>query len=339
MVADENSNSDKLKRICKYCKKNVSKGMNCAKCESSYHNSCAQRVKNCCDQEILENIVEISDDVVLTLDKSDHKQSDTEEIKLLRQLIVSKDVIISDKQCIIDLLHEKISFLEQKLSSNHHLKTQYPTTSNNQGRQVSQQVHTTKKDPPEKHQISNNPHFNYNKKSPNKLSTQDTKNESSKGVSNIQGEPVIGNKQASLEIMKVQTERICDEYINLADDNMKSPEQPWQTVTYKKDAKHTIIPSSSRTYGRGQPSKLMVVAPTRNWIWIGGLNECTTVDNVKEYTKEKFVDKDVCCFDLKSKFRKKCFKIGSTDLSMDELLDPDNWPDKLFIRPFHHQSS
>ncbi|XP_045474945.1 uncharacterized protein LOC123680871 [Harmonia axyridis] len=79
--------------------------------------------------------------------------------------------------------------------------------------------------------------------------------------------------------------------------------------------------------GTGDQNDLLQPAPKgRNWIWLGGLHSNTTVENIKAYTGMKWPDRDVLCFDLKSKSPKKSFKVGMIDISQEELLQPESWP-------------
>lgn len=83
------------KKSCRYCEKNVNSGVVCAKCDSSFHSSCAQRVKTCCEENIWE--------------KSQTENRLAAENELLKQ-------IIQDKTQIINLLEEKIVILEEKIN-------------------------------------------------------------------------------------------------------------------------------------------------------------------------------------------------------------------------------
>lgn len=90
--------------------------------------------------------------------------------------------------------------------------------------------------------------------------------------------------------------------------------------------------------GKGRPSNLMQPAPRgRNWIWLGGLQSDTTAENIKTYAEEKWPNKDLLCFDLKSRSPKRSFKFGSSDLSVEELLDPESWPAGIGIRLFRNE--
>lgn len=93
-------------------------------------------------------------------------------------------------------------------------------------------------------------------------------------------------------------------------------------------------PPVERIYGNGELSDLLIAAPERKWVWIGGLKETITLENVKQYIRDKFPNKEIDCYDLKSRYRKKCFKVGSMDVPLEDLMDPDNWPKSIIIRPF-----
>lgn len=88
------------------------------------------------------------------------------------------------------------------------------------------------------------------------------------------------------------------------------------------------------TKGLGGVSDLLRPAPKgRSWIWLGGLSKATTMDNVLAYLRGHFSNSDILVFDLKSKF-KKSFKVGSSDISMQDLLNPELWPDGVLVKPF-----
>lgn len=87
--------------------------------------------------------------------------------------------------------------------------------------------------------------------------------------------------------------------------------------------------------GSGGNSDFLKPAPRgRVWIWVGGLDRSTVSDNVLNHLKSSFSNDDLLVYDLKSKSKKKSFKVGSRDLSEDELLDPKLWPDGVVVRPF-----
>lgn len=86
--------------------------------------------------------------------------------------------------------------------------------------------------------------------------------------------------------------------------------------------------------GSGGASDVLKPAPKgRNWIWVGGLAKDTTVDDIGLHLKDHFGAHEILTYDLKSKF-KKSFKVGSADLSVQELLNPKLWPDGILVKPF-----
>lgn len=90
--------------------------------------------------------------------------------------------------------------------------------------------------------------------------------------------------------------------------------------------------------GKGRPNNLLQPAPRgRNWIWLGGLQSDTTTENIKTYAEEKWPNKDILCFDLKSRGPKKAFKFGSSDLSLEELLHLESWPAGIGVRLFRNE--
>lgn len=109
-----------------------------------------------------------------------------------------------------------------------------------------------------------------------------------------------------------------------------------QSVKIKKGkSTHT---NTHQMKGSGSPNCLLEAAPVNNWIWIGGLKNSTTLDNVKSYVALKFPNKLVHCYDLRCKGSRKAFKIGSADISMEEMCRPENWTPNAIIMPFQFLS-
>ena len=96
MAASESEVSVSVKKICKYCNKNVTLGLTCETCDVTYHHSCAQRVKTCCDHPLQEKSK-------LTSHYNTYTEQTflKEENALLRQIIKDKDTIIMDKETLI----------------------------------------------------------------------------------------------------------------------------------------------------------------------------------------------------------------------------------------------
>lgn len=87
--------------------------------------------------------------------------------------------------------------------------------------------------------------------------------------------------------------------------------------------------------GSGKASDILKVAPKgRNWVWVGNFARTTTSEQILQHLSAAHPQKDFLAFDLKSKSNKKSFKVGSSDMSVEELQSPGLWPDGLLIRPF-----
>lgn len=331
MAANENSTSGTIKRTCNYCKKPVNTGVCCDTCHTIYHNSCAKKAKLCCETTPATKY-QAPDPDLETLSEISYLK---EENKLLRQIIMDKDTIISDKDMLIALLNEKFTLFE----NGSHSRSKQPPI--NQPESFTS-VHSnllqlnkhTKKEETNIEQASLKV-VNKGKKS-SKNATKETIL-----IQDIQQRNTTLKNSPDFQQLSEQTLGKCDEIIHLNDDVGGSHHNSFSenhSKFLRKDKKINSSPSLPiKSYGTGQASTLLTVAPKRNWIWIGGLDQRTTLENVKQYVKDIFPGKNIDCFDLKSKFKKKCFKIGCFDLSMDDLLDPKNWPSKLSIRPFRHQ--
>lgn len=115
-------------------------------------------------------------------------------------------------------------------------------------------------------------------------------------------------------------------------------------LAHTKEAKEHPKPSSylgkpltrdPAVRGKGKPDVNIKPAPKgRKWIWIGGLSRETSALNILSYAKERWPDSDLLCFDLKSKSSKKSFEVGSINLELEELLNPEAWPENILFRPF-----
>lgn len=122
--------------------------------------------------------------------------------------------------------------------------------------------------------------------------------------------------------------------INSVVDCEQIEEEPSTVATNAKKKRNNFVK------GTGTPNNLLKPAPKgRNWIWIGGLQSDTTAENIQSYAEKQWPNKDILCFDLKSKTPKKSFKFGSSDLSLEELLQPGAWPDGVRVRLFRNLQS
>lgn len=331
MSTNDNSTHDTTKKTCNYCKKSVNTGLCCDICHCIYHNSCAKKAKLCCES-VPTTKYQVSD---LDLESLSEISYLKEENKLLRQIIMDKDTIISDKDMLIVLLNEKITLIE----NNSHSASKQPLTNQPESFTPvhSNLFHLHKHTKNEEDNNEQAPLKVVNKR---KKSSEKTNNETILSQE-IHQRNTTFNNSSNFQQLKEQTLEKCEKIIHLNDDvgqshqNSTSKNRSKFLRNDKKTNGSPLLPIKS--YGTGQANTLLTVAPKRNWIWIGGLDQRTTLDNVKQYVNDTFPGKNIDCFDLKSKYKKKCFKIGCFDLSTDDLLDPKNWPNNLSIRPFRYQ--
>lgn len=307
--------------LCNNCNKSALKFACCDKCKKLLCKNCAElqetewrcvilakrKMKYFCDDcddnlDMNEsNITEqsIKEDQELVEDGNCICKHLQKENKLLHNTINDKNVIINDKEKIIVVLEEKISDLKVKQNAG----VRKPELSD---------ITTEKEDATKD---------NRSKKSLNNECSPD----------DLTMKPV-GNYAEALQKNKQNSSRD-------ASGELTVDENESDAKTYKKKPKKTTNKVSQKIYGQGQLNDLLVAAPVRNWIWLGGLSESITFENVQEYIKLKFPGRDVSCYDLKSKYRKKCFKVGSSEMQLEDLLDPEVWPAKVILRPFQQSSS
>lgn len=118
--------------------------------------------------------------------------------------------------------------------------------------------------------------------------------------------------------------------------NVLQPRLPASPRNTRVPSRNLNTAPSASKKGCGGGSDLLKPAPKgRSWIWLGNLAKSTSAEMVSEHFKSIHPNKDVLVFDLKSKSSKKSFKVGSSDLTLETLQSPSNWPDGLLIRPFH----
>lgn len=110
---------------------------------------------------------------------------------------------------------------------------------------------------------------------------------------------------------------------------------PSASTGKERAANSSKMPKPTLKKGSGGSSSTLKAAPKgRNWVWVGNLAKSTTPDQIVSHLLKLRPQTDFLAFDLKSKSLKKSFKVGSGDLSIDDLQSPDLWPDGVLIRPF-----
>ncbi|CAG9818936.1 unnamed protein product [Phaedon cochleariae] len=296
MAASGCGESNKLKKLCKYCKNNVLTGPSCVKCNVPFHNSCAKRVKVCCDMPLIENTQPEHSDASLT-----EEAYLREENKLLKQIVTDKDTIINDKDSIISLLHDKITLLEEKLCRNNN-KNDVFSLSSKQNPSVNEAKNALSKTcsvESTKDNLANervNKNTNLLKDIPSEINRRDRSME-------LQVDSCIKSGEISKEIMKIQTLQKCEELINLVDSRpgtarldgeqphfsgendaaVPSKEEKWNLVQKKNKHKKRAVGQAD---AENQNQKFKGQCP-KVWMFLNRVNQDVNSEDIEEYLKTK----------------------------------------------------
>lgn len=316
MAESESEQSDRVKKVCKYCKKNMTNGLICKKCSAAYHNSCAIRVKTCCEQLIQE---------VSTAEQSNNPQNTVEQYLreeniLLKQIIKDKDTIINDKEFIISLLNHKLSSLEENLKSIPEKKSQ-----------------------------------NMNKNTQLKNTNHKTDNTVSVTTKQKLNDKTLPRKHTNLEILQSNQENIMKELINLNDNNdnpsktaignsEQGKEEPFQPVISRRkrardqkvcgEAEISKDDEVSGFVGRELPEKKI-------WLFVARVKDHVTEDMVQNYIQKKTEAESTSNIYVKEidTFNKtkdnRCFKVGLKYDLLEVAYTNTFWPRGVVVYRFN----
>lgn len=307
MATSESEVSVTVKKTCKYCKKNVTVGLTCELCEVTYHHSCAQRVKTCCDLSLQE--------------KSKLPHSDTyteqtflkEENTLLRQIIKDKDAIIMDKETVIALLNNQIINLEEQLK----------LTKEDRKKQDNKNIVP----PTLTKNIDDNKNTDKTKKTPTKQ--QNNRN----------------RKQINLETLQNKQTSIMNHIINLNNDESSkgTPKQEisFKTASYKKKNRNTKIQIGEADVSREDETNGFLGregVQKKVWLFIGRVKDHVTEEIVKKYLEKKTdSNNDIHVKEIDT-YRKiadnKCFKVGLNFDLKDVVYTNSFWPRGVAVNRF-----
>lgn len=125
---------------------------------------------------------------------------------------------------------------------------------------------------------------------------------------------------------------------NIVTQGNKASKDPPTASNYKQpksDMRNSSVAPVPMQKGTGKISDLLKPAPKgRSWLWVGNLARDVSAEQIIGHVSQSFPGKDIMAFDLKSKSRKKSFKVGSNDIPLEDLQCPQLWPEGLLIRPF-----
>lgn len=311
-----------VKRNCKYCDKNVTKkAVQCAKCDLIFHPSCANRVKLCCDTELTlkPSSCEVSEDDGIHKETAEERFL-REENKLLKQQIKDKNTIISDKEYIIKILHEKIAAIEQTAKNNNKVK----------------QNSINSKEDTTKNETTKNVNSARNMNAIQKQSAS-----TSKEVSNE------NNTQELYSQTREKQQIIMEEVINLAISPKNYGQKSKQTTITNEigDTEKGFIKVSRKSQRRkfGYVGKSDEEANTdfsgsaqtskerKLWIFLKKVKDTANVDIIKKYLSEKLgtSTEDVSVRKVDTYHVTKdnnCYLIGVPIAHRQVVYDVDTWP-------------
>ena len=317
MAENESDFSEKAKKVCKYCKKNVANGLVCKRCGAPYHNSCGSRIKTCCEQLLQEVPIVDSPNQIIT-----EEVYLREENLLLRGIIKDKDTIITDKESIISLLNNKILYLQEQLKT----ITEEKTVNINKNKQQSKSKNIT-----------------------DKIDLVEP-------VTTKQKLNVITSKtQTNAEMIQSRQENIMKELINLNDANYDCPSKSVASSPQQKEEPFkTVIPKKKRyrepkICGEGQISKDDEIngfvgrePPQKKiWLFVTKVKDHVTKETVQKYIQNKIKSENMSNIYVGEidTFRKvqdnKCFKVGLSYEHLEIAYTSAFWPKGVEVYRFN----
>lgn len=337
MATSESEVSVIVKKTCKYCKKNVTTGLTCELCDATYHHSCAQRIKTCCDQTLQEKA------------KLPHNDTYTEqtflkeENTLLKQIIKDKDTIIKDKETLIVLLNNRILNLEEQLklgkedSKKQNKNTMPPILAKN----IDDNCNTdkTKKIPTKQQNNENKKQTNletlqnkqtstrnYTKEESNTAELQKKQLEIMQNIINLENlerkndqNLIKNNESATSAINNSNAKKMS---VKQADE--KNKDQP----TYSDVSKRRKIKTALQ-FGDGGADEDFEGVQKRIWIFVSRVKLQVTAEKIKNYLISKPLMKDRTVVVEELQLRRtgtKAFKVGLDYALKDDAYSPNFWP-------------
>jgi hypothetical protein len=113
----------------------------------------------------------------------------------------------------------------------------------------------------------------------------------------------------------------------------------WIEVKSPKDKlKVKLLNRKKNNFGKKQGTNI-AAAEQRLFFYLGNFMKDTTVDDLKEYIENFLEDNIISIEELKSsevraEYKKKSFKVVTSDKHRDAMYNMENWPSKIFVRKF-----
>lgn len=289
---------------CKRCRKEAKTGLRCVVCGNISHKSCLSSLKNILYLDEL-NINCCSDTSEATTSAPSAPECTIDEIRIkyLEELLVQKDLIISNQEIAIKALQGQVNLISKELST-HKIDQRTPKINVNNSSPVPNLVNNNK--------ISEPPRFN---RSPVNMN-------SNSGINSHKFTPA----GVSSAIHEANTTSKCNDIINL--NNTPSSNNRHYTPNLKP--KNLLIGTLSDNNQNLKAAKLEKLKYFHSTNW----KPATTVVEVKEYLKN--IDPPVEVVQLNSRFPEKysSFKIAAPDSVVHEVLRAEIWPQGIYLNEF-----
>lgn len=311
---------------CKKCKNNVSNGLKCITCGVLFHPSCAKLINkikiinssqvNCCaTNSEFEGSDKLSPGVDLAHDQ-------TAEIAYLKSIIDMKNDLIRELREKNEILtnHIKLINIVEKTSTfldNIAKVEAYQTKKAGVAKEISDKTGIS-----QKRECSL-----FNGKGTRTYEKNDNKNESS--TETKLNPSVWENEQRSVmnEIININDDLKTDD--DRESSSFKLVERRRKMKREQTKARYTIVGANTKQSSLHAPAK-------KAWIYVGGCEENTTCDTVKNYIKEGCPDAtDVECKQLTTLGRLKAFQVAFDFSFHDKIVDSAFWPSNIKVRRFN----
>lgn len=99
-------------------------------------------------------------------------------------------------------------------------------------------------------------------------------------------------------------------------------------------------PPSRRNYGIAgiaNTNNPFQAAPRKSWLHIWNANISTSKDDITKFVKNIITSEDIICDKLISKGAYASFKVGVEETQLLTLLNPEIWPEGIYVKRFFHQ--
>lgn len=323
--------------LCRYCSKSVTSGLKCVICSSSFHSSCAKRVKgvkfindstvNCCETcDVYEPVSDEQGKNKLTeiLEQNRHLK---EENRLLESLLISKDEIVTSLREEIHLLKENILLLRELNS----IKV------GNVNDNISEvEVLSVDKKVQRKKTKNTNDNKNVNESNGHRFTISETAD-------------II--KNVNKEILATKQMDKMNEIITFKDPKTSADDTDgFKLVQYKSARKTDSSGNNYRKQNYGNKFNITVgtklpdensafkARPSKMWVYVGKVNEGVSKETVEKYIRDRCsisTASDLVVEELPTVGRSPSFRVGVDNKYYEQLKLPDFWPSGIIIRRYN----